>query len=118
MLRWVIRENSPIANMAAVCTLSQGETPALDPPAARTPTLAHMDTNHHTDQLPTTIRAFIAAHEARDADAALPLLAPEAVITDIGESFSGDQALRHFISEAGAEFTYTDEITKVDRDGD
>ena len=77
-----------------------------------------MDTNTHTEQLPTTIRAFLEAQEARDADAALALLTRQAVISDIGESFSGDEALRRFVSEAGAEFTYTSEITKVDRDGE
>ncbi len=77
-----------------------------------------MDTNIHTQQLPTTIRAFLEAQEARDVDTALGLLAPGAEITDVGESFSGDQALRHFIAEAGSEFTYTSEITKVGRDGD
>jgi hypothetical protein len=70
------------------------------------------------EQLPTTIRSFIEAHAARDADAALALLAPGAVITDVGESFSGDDALRRFVSEAGAEFTYTDEITDVALDGE
>jgi ketosteroid isomerase-like protein len=77
-----------------------------------------MDDNTHTTQLPTTIRAFQEAQEARDADAALALLTPQAVISDIGETFTGDQSLRHFISDAGAEFTYTDEITRVARDGE
>lgn len=77
-----------------------------------------MDTTTHTEQLPTPIRAFITAHENRDPDAALAVLTPQAVITDIGETFSGDEALRHFISDAGAEFTYTDEITGAARDGD
>jgi ketosteroid isomerase-like protein len=77
-----------------------------------------MDTNTHTDQLPTTIQAFIEAHDARDADRALAQLSPQAVITDVGESFAGEEALRRFITEAGAEFTYTDEITGVARDGD
>lgn len=77
-----------------------------------------MDTHTHTQQLPTTIRAFVEAHESRDADAALALLTPQAVISDVGESFSGEQSLRRFVSEAGAEFTYTDEITGVTRDGD
>ena len=58
-----------------------------------------MDTNTHTEQLPTTIRAS-RAQEARDADAALALLTRQAVISDIGESFSGDEALRRFVSEA------------------
>jgi len=78
-----------------------------------------MDTNTHTtDQLPTTIRDFLSAQEARDADAALALLKPDAVISDVGESFSGESSLRRFVSEAGAEFTYTSEITKVARDGE
>ena len=70
------------------------------------------------DQLPTTIRAFNAAHEARDADAALALLTPAAVITDEGNTYTGEGALRRFIVEAGTEFTYTDEITGAARDGD
>lgn len=77
-----------------------------------------MDTNTQTDQLPTTIRAFQEAQDARDADAALATLTPQAVISDIGETYSGREALRRFVSEAGAEFTYTDEITKVSRDGE
>ncbi|WP_205474814.1 nuclear transport factor 2 family protein [Nocardioides sp. SYSU D00038] len=77
-----------------------------------------MDTNTHTEQLPTTIRAFLVAQEARDADTALSLLTPAAVITDIGESFSGEDSLRSFVTEAGAEFTYTTELTGVRRDGD
>ncbi len=87
---------------------------------ARAPRLEGMDTNTNTDTstLPTTIRAFLAAQEARDADAALALLTPGAVISDVGESFSGEDALRRFVSEAGAEFTYTDEITRVAQDGE
>jgi ketosteroid isomerase-like protein len=87
-----------------------------------------MDTNTTTDatatttdgneQLPRTIRAFDDAHAARDADAALTLMATGAVISDLGESFTGEEALRHFISEAGAEFTYTDDIIAVSREGE
>lgn len=76
-----------------------------------------MDTTT-TEQLPTTIRAFDEAHEARDVDAALSLLTPGAVITDAGETYSGEDALRRFIAEAGTEFTYTDEITGAGRDGE
>lgn len=77
-----------------------------------------MDTNTYIEQLPTTIRAFLNAQEARDADAALSLLSPGAVISDIGEPFSGEDSLRRFVTEAGAEFTYTTEITGVRRDGE
>jgi len=75
-------------------------------------------TTHTTDQLPAAVRAFSAAQEARDADGALAALAPGAVITDVGESFEGEQALRRFVSEAGQEFSYTDTVTRVARDGD
>ncbi|KAB2811378.1 nuclear transport factor 2 family protein [Pimelobacter simplex] len=79
-----------------------------------------MDTNTdiRTEQLPPTIRAFLDAHAARDADAALRLLTPAAVISDIGEPFSGADSLRRFLTEAGAEFTYTTELTGVRRDGE
>jgi ketosteroid isomerase-like protein len=77
-----------------------------------------MDTNTHTAQLPLTIRAYLDAQEARDADAALTHLTPEAVISDVGESFSGEDGLRRFVTEAGAEFTVTTEITGVCRDGE
>ncbi|HCB07233.1 MAG TPA: nuclear transport factor 2 family protein [Nocardioides sp.] len=83
-----------------------------------------MDTNTNTNTntdielLPTTIRAFLQAQEARDPDTALPLLTPEAVVTDVGEAFSGEHSLRRFVSEAGAEFTYTSQVTKVLRDGE
>lgn len=73
-----------------------------------------MDTD--TAQLPTTIRTYLAAQEARDADAALARLSPGTVISDVGESFSGEDGLRRFITEAGAEFTVTTEITGVRRD--
>ncbi|MEP9365210.1 nuclear transport factor 2 family protein [Nocardioides sp. CN2-186] len=77
-----------------------------------------METNTHTAQLPATIRAYLGAQEARDADAALALLSPGAVISDVGESFSGQDGLRRFVTEAGAEFTVVTTITGVRRDGD
>jgi ketosteroid isomerase-like protein len=66
-----------------------------------------------TDQVPAAVRSFTDAHAARDADAALALLAPGAVISDVGEPFTGDEALRHFVRDAGAEFTYTDDVTGI-----
>lgn len=71
-----------------------------------------------TAQLPGPIRVFVAAHESRDADAAFAVLTPGAVISDVGESFTGEDALRRFVSEAGAEYSYTDEITQVAQDGE
>ena len=81
----------------------------------------HTDTSIETTttaQLPGPIRAFVAAHELRDADAALAVLTPGAVISDVGESFTGADALRRFVTAAGAEYSYTDEITRVTQDGE
>lgn len=70
------------------------------------------------ERLPAPVRAFSAAHAARDADAALAVLGTDAVITDEGNTFSGEEPLRRFVTEAGAEFTYTDEITRAWPDGE
>jgi ketosteroid isomerase-like protein len=70
-----------------------------------------------TTQLPTTIRAYLVAHQAHDADAVLALMTPDAVITDEGKTYSGEDVLRRFVREAGTEFTYNTDITEVARDG-
>lgn len=69
------------------------------------------------ERLPAPVRTFTAAHAARDADTALAVLGTDAVITDEGSTFSGPESLRRFVTEAGTEFTYTDEITGAWPDG-
>ncbi len=59
------------------------------------------------DQLPATIRGFLAAHAARDTDAALRAFTPAAVVVDDGTTYRGTEEVRRFLSEAGAEFSYT-----------
>lgn len=71
-----------------------------------------------TSQLPPSVRTFVAAHAARDADGALAQLAPGAVVRDDGSTYTGEEQLRWFVTEAGTEFSYTDEITGTRRDGD
>jgi hypothetical protein len=77
-----------------------------------------MTTSMHTDQLPAAVRTYLAAQEARDADAALRSFAPGAVVTDQGETFTGTDELRRFVSDAGAEFTYTTTLTGARREDD
>jgi len=68
--------------------------------------------------LPTTIRAFLAAHAAGEADAAARTFAPDAVVTDQGETFRGAEQVRSFLDHAGSEFTYTTELIGARRVAD
>ena len=72
-------------------------------------------TSIHTAQLPTTVRGYLAAHVARDADAALRAFTPTAVVVDDGTTYRGTDEIRGFLSRAGAEFTYTTELVGAQR---
>lgn len=66
-------------------------------------------------ELPATIRSYLAAHVARDADAAIEAFAPDAVVVDQGRTFRGRGAVLDFLHEAGTEFSYTTELVGFDR---
>jgi hypothetical protein len=66
-------------------------------------------------QLPTEVRGFLAAHVARDADAALRAFSPTAVVVDDGTTYRGTEEIRLFLSKAGAEFSYTSELLGAER---
>jgi hypothetical protein len=72
-------------------------------------------TNIQLDQLPSTIRGYLAAHAARDADGALHAFTPAAVVVDEDTAFRGTEEIRGFLSKAGAEFTYTTELIGAQR---
>jgi ketosteroid isomerase-like protein len=74
--------------------------------------------NIQPDQLPATIRGYLAAHEARDADTALRAFTPTAVVVDEGMTYRGTEEIRDFLSKAGTEFTYTSTLVGAQRDGD
>lgn len=65
--------------------------------------------------LPATIRAFLAAHVARETDAAARTFTPDAVIVDQDETFAGTDRVRDFLAHAGSEFTYTTELIAARR---
>ena len=69
-------------------------------------------------QLPATIRAFLAAHAAGEADAALATFSPTAVVVDQGRTFRGTQEVLEFLRHAGGEFTYTTELIGARRTDD
>ncbi|MGY1753515.1 nuclear transport factor 2 family protein [Blastococcus sp. SYSU D01042] len=65
--------------------------------------------------LPAVIRDYLAAHLAGDVDAALRSFAADAVVVDEGHTYRGHEAIRGFLQHAGAEFTYTTELTGAER---
>ncbi|RJK95992.1 nuclear transport factor 2 family protein [Vallicoccus soli] len=68
------------------------------------------------DELPAAIRAYLAAHAARDTDTALRAFAPDAVVVDDGATYRGTEEVRRFLSRAGAGFTYTTRLLAARRD--
>ena len=67
------------------------------------------------DQLPPTIREYLAAHTARDVDAALRAFSVTGSVTDEGQTSRGAEEIRRFLSQAGAEFRYTTELIGAQR---
>lgn len=70
------------------------------------------------DQLPATIRGYLAAHDAGDTDTALRAFTPTAVVVDDGETYRGTEEIRGFLIEAGAEFTVTSTLVGAQRADD
>ncbi len=70
------------------------------------------------DELPSTIRQYLTAHEARDVDAALRNFTATAVVADDGTTYRGTDEIRGFLSRAGAAFTYTTTLIAAERRGD
>jgi ketosteroid isomerase-like protein len=66
-------------------------------------------------QLPATIRDYLTAHRAGDAEAALRAFTASAHVVDEGRSFRGTAEIDRFLRQAGAEFTYTTELVGAQR---
>ena len=75
-------------------------------------------TSIQPDQLPATIRSYLAAHDAGDADTALRAFTPTAVVVDDGVTYRGTEEIRSFLAQAGAEFTYTSTLVAAERSDD
>ena len=75
-------------------------------------------TSSRPHQLPATIRGYLAAHAARDADAALRAFTPTAVVVDDGTTYRGTDEIRGFLARAGAEFAYTATLVATERTDD
>lgn len=66
-------------------------------------------------ELPPTIRTFLAAHAAREAEAAARAFAGHAVVVDQDETYAGEREVLRFLQGAGSEFTYTTELLTAGR---
>lgn len=79
-----------------------------------------MTTSTHLQpsDLPATLRTFLTAHAAHDGATALRTFSPTAVVVDDGTTFRGSDEIATFLSEAGAEFTYTTELVGARRTDD
>ena len=60
--------------------------------------------------LPATITNYLAAHTARDLDAAMQWYAADAVVTDDGTTYRGRDEIRAWLGRAASEYTYTTEL--------
>jgi ketosteroid isomerase-like protein len=74
--------------------------------------------NIQSNQLPATIRSYLAAHDAGDVETALRAFTPSAVVADDGHTYRGTEEIRRFLAEAGAEFTVTSTLVAAEHTDD
>jgi len=70
------------------------------------------------DQLPATIRGYLAAHVAGDTDTALRAFTPTAVVVDDGSTYRGTDEIRAFLAKAGSDYTFTTTLVDAERTDD
>jgi hypothetical protein len=67
--------------------------------------------------LPGTIRRYLRAHNAHDAQAATAELTPEATVTDEGRTYRGVPAVAEWLTRAASAYTYTTALVGAAYDG-
>ena len=79
------------------------------------------DTDHQVtiplSDLPDSITGYLAAHQARDLDAAMRRYAADAAVTDEGRTYIGHNEIRAWLARAASEYTYTIELVSAARSG-
>ncbi|MCO1660105.1 nuclear transport factor 2 family protein [Pseudonocardia humida] len=68
--------------------------------------------------LPTAVDRYLEAHNARDADTAVPSFTPDAVVVDDGRTHTGTEAIRAWVGRSSTEWTYTSTPTSFRRGDD
>lgn len=83
-----------------------------------------MSTSHRSegtstswDELPTVIRTYLTAHQARDTDTAIATFTADAAVTDEGHTHHGREEIRTWLGSAAGEYTYTTEFTGATKTG-
>ncbi|MEU7821689.1 nuclear transport factor 2 family protein [Catellatospora sp. NPDC049133] len=66
-------------------------------------------------ELPATITAYLAAHQARDVETEIRSYTADAVVADDGRVHRGRDEIRAWLSSATVEYTYTTELTGAAR---
>lgn len=69
------------------------------------------------DELPTAITTYLTAHQAQDTATAITAFAADAVVTDEGRTYRGQQEIRSWLGKAAGEYTFTTEFTGATRIG-
>jgi hypothetical protein len=66
-------------------------------------------------ELPTTVRAYLAAHDSRDVDAALACCTDDAVVVDEGRTYRGRLEIAGWLRRSASEYTYTSTLAGAAR---
>jgi hypothetical protein len=66
------------------------------------------------DDIPTVVTDFMDAHVVRDVDRAIPFFLPDATVTDESTTRVGTDAIRTWLENAAAEYTFTTTETGYD----
>jgi uncharacterized protein (TIGR02246 family) len=68
-----------------------------------------------TRELPALITGYLAAHQARDLDAALACYTEDAVVTDEGHTHRGKREIRDWLARSASQYTYTTTLVAAHR---
>ena len=68
--------------------------------------------------LPAPVRAYLTAHRAGDDEGVARLFAADGTATDEGETYTGPDEILAWRRSVSSAYTYTTEVTGVDKDGE
>ncbi|WP_329384595.1 nuclear transport factor 2 family protein [Streptomyces sp. NBC_01716] len=68
--------------------------------------------------VPDVVTRYLAAHEDRDAPAALATMHEDATVTDEGSTHTGSAEIGRWLETAASEYTYTTELVAAESEDD